>query len=82
MLKKIFKIIRKVVLSFLLLYAYNVFAVSYNMIIPINYFTLGMLFLFDIPGLLSLICIFFISWILVKEFWDVWYFRKRTKKSL
>lgn len=60
MLKKVFKIIRKIVLSFLLLYTYNVFAVSYNMIIPINYFTLGMLFLFDIPGLLSLICIFFI----------------------
>jgi len=61
MLKKIFKLIQRVVVSLLLLYTYNVFAVSYNMIIPINLFTLGMLFLFDIPGLLSLIFIFFLA---------------------
>ena len=61
LIKKIFKIIQRLVLSFLLLYAYNVFAVSYNMTIPMNYYTLGMLLLFDIPGLLSLIFIFFIA---------------------
>lgn len=57
---KIFKIIKKLVIGFLLLYTYNVFAVSYNMTIPINYYTLGILILFDIPGLLSLIFIFFV----------------------
>ncbi len=61
MLKKIIKLIQKIVISFILLYAYNVFAVSYNMVIPINYYTLGMLILFDIPGLVSLICIFFVA---------------------
>lgn len=61
LIKKIVKIIKKIVFSFLLLYTYNVFAVSYNMMIPINYYTLGMLFLFDISGLVSLICIFFFA---------------------
>jgi len=61
MFKGLFTIIKKVVVSLLLLYTYNVFAVSYNMIIPINFFTLGTLFLFDIPGLMSLIFIFFLA---------------------
>lgn len=61
LIKKIVKIVKKLVFSFLLLYTYNVFAVSYNMMIPINYYTLGMLFLFDISGLVSLICIFFFA---------------------
>lgn len=61
LIKKIIKIVKKLVFSFLLLYTYNVFAVSYNMMIPINYYTLGMLFLFDISGLVSLICIFFFA---------------------
>ena len=59
MLKKIFKVFQKMFVSLLLLYTYNVFAVSYNMIIPINIFTLGVLFSFDFFGLVSLIFIFF-----------------------
>lgn len=61
MFKALFKIIKRVVVSLLLLYTYNVFAVSYNMIIPINIFTLGTLFLFDISGLMSLIFIFVLA---------------------
>lgn len=60
LLKKIIKVIRRIVISFLLLYTYNIFAVSYNMVIPINCYTLGMLLFFDISGLVSLILIFFI----------------------
>lgn len=60
LIKKLIRVIRRIVISFLLLYTYNVFAVSYNMVIPINLYTLGMLLFFDISGLVSLICIFFV----------------------
>lgn len=59
MIKKIFWLIKKVVLSFIFLYSLNLFVNSLNILIPINIFTIGTVTFLGIPGLLSLIVMFF-----------------------
>lgn len=62
MLKRIFLIIKKIILSVLLIYAYNKLALPLNVVIPINIVTVLMVFICGIPSILvlvlfSLICI-------------------------
>ena len=62
MLKRIFLIIKKIILSVLLIYAYNKLAFPLNVVIPINIVTVLMVFICGIPSILvlvlfSLICI-------------------------
>lgn len=56
------KILKKIILSFFLLYWFNNIGINFNLIIPINIITLSIVFLCDIPGLavliLSLIVLF------------------------
>ncbi len=56
MLTKIFKVFKRILLSFFMLYGYNVLTPS-AALIPINIFTVLVLALFEIPGLLFLIVI-------------------------
>ena len=60
MLKKIIAVLRKVVVAFLLLYGLNYFISSLHVYIPINVITVGVVTLLGIPGLSSLIILFFI----------------------
>ena len=53
-MKKLLKYIKKIVLSFLLLFFYNLFLNSFNLSIPINFMTLGIVFIFDFPGMIIL----------------------------
>lgn len=57
MLKKIFNTIKKIILSSFLLYGYNLIAVSFGIIIPINMITVGILTILGYPSLFSLILI-------------------------
>ena len=57
-MKKIVIIIKKVLFSILLLYTYNKIAVSFNLMIPINVITIGLLTFFDIPGIILLVIIY------------------------
>ena len=57
MLKKIFVVIKKIVFSSFLLYGYNLLAVPLNIIIPINFFNIGIISVLGIPALFSLIFI-------------------------
>ena len=57
-MKKIINILKKVIFAIVLLYTYNLIAVSYNLIIPINIFTIGIVSLLDIPGMFTLLAIF------------------------
>ena len=57
MLKKIFKIIKKFILSIFLLYGYNLIGQSLGMIIPINIYTVLLITFFGLPALLALIFI-------------------------
>ena len=62
MLKKIFNIIKKIIVAVLFIYGYNKLALPLNVIIPINVITVLMVALCGIPSILmlilfSLICI-------------------------
>ena len=55
MLKFIFKIIKRIVFSSFLLYAYNLIVQPIGLIIPINIFTVGAIAILGVPALLALI---------------------------
>ena len=55
MIPFIFKLIKKVIFSSILIYSFDVFAPSLNIVIPINFFTILLVVLFDIPAMLCLI---------------------------
>lgn len=57
MLKKIFIVIRKITVSFFLLYAYNLIIQPLNLMIPINVITVLSIAILGVPALLSLIFI-------------------------
>lgn len=56
MLNKFFKIIKKIIVSFFMLYGYNVI-VPATAIIPINIITIILMTIFGLPALLILIVI-------------------------
>jgi len=56
-MKKIFKLLKKVVFSALLLYGYNVIASPLNVIVPINFINIGAMTILGIPALFALIFI-------------------------
>ncbi|MEG2351112.1 MAG: pro-sigmaK processing inhibitor BofA family protein [Bacilli bacterium] len=55
MFKNILKIILKVIVGMLLLFAYNTFLSSLNLMIPINYVTIAVVSLLDVPGIIGLV---------------------------
>jgi len=57
MIKKISRILKKIVISAFILYGYNLIAAPINLIIPINFITVGLLTIFGFPILFSLIII-------------------------
>lgn len=54
-MKIVIKLIKKVIFSAFLLYGYNLIAVNFNMIIPINICTIGFVSVLGIPSMLALI---------------------------
>ena len=54
-MKNIIMIIKKIILSFVVLYTYNLIAVNFNMVIPINIVTIGLIAFLGTPSLLALI---------------------------
>lgn len=50
--------VKRFVLAALLIYSFNVIAVSLNLVIPINLVTVFLVSLFDIPGLVGLILLY------------------------
>lgn len=57
MLKFIFKVVKRITVSFFLLYGYNIIVQPIGIMVPINIFTIGALTILGIPALLSLIFI-------------------------
>ena len=57
MLKIIYKVIKRIIISSFLLYAYNIIVQPIGLIIPINVFTVGALTILGVPALLALIFI-------------------------
>lgn len=54
-MKKIMNFVKKVIISGFILYGYNLIAVNFNMIIPINFITLGVITFLGAPSLFALI---------------------------
>ncbi len=61
MVKKIVSLVKKFVFAFVLLYGLNLCINSLNVLIPINLFTLGTVTFLGVPGLVSLVAIFFMT---------------------
>lgn len=54
MLKILLKIIRKFIIGIILLFGYNIFLSSLNLLIPINIITILVASFFDVPGVIGL----------------------------
>ena len=54
MFKLVFKVVKKVIIGMLLLFAYNTVLSSLNLMIPINVITIVIASLFDVPGIIGL----------------------------
>ena len=59
--KKLLMLVKKIIFAFLLLYGLNLVTVSLNVLIPINVFTLGTVTILGVPGLVSLVAMFFMT---------------------
>ena len=57
MIRLVFKVVKKIIFGMLLLFAYNTFLSSLNVMIPINIFTILVVGFFDFVGLASLLII-------------------------
>lgn len=51
------KCIKRIIMASFLVYAFNMVAVNFNIIIPINIWTIGFATIFDISGLIILLII-------------------------
>ncbi len=54
-MSKVFKIIKRLLVATLFIYGYNVLSSPLNLLIPLNFLTIGYVSIFGVPGLLSLI---------------------------
>ena len=61
MLKNIFKIFKKLILSILVLYGYNLVMQSFNLNIPINIYTIIIITFFDGMGFLGLVSFYLLN---------------------
>lgn len=57
MIKKMFNILKRIIISAFILYGYNLIITPINLTIPINLITVGLLTVFGIPALFALIII-------------------------
>lgn len=60
-MKKILDLVKKVVLSFVILYGFNTIGINFNLIIPINIITISLITLLGFPALLSLVLLLVIA---------------------
>ena len=54
-MKKVMMLVKRIVMSFFVLYGYNLIAANFNMVIPINIITIGLLTILGVPSLLALL---------------------------
>ncbi|MBP3634864.1 MAG: pro-sigmaK processing inhibitor BofA family protein [Bacilli bacterium] len=61
MLKSILKIIKKIIISIIVLYGYNMVTQSFNLNIPINIITVAIMTIFDGSGFLGLVTFYLLN---------------------
>ena len=57
----ILKILKKIIIGLVLLFGYNTFLSSLNVMIPINIFTIIFSSLFDVTGIIGLVMLYLIN---------------------
>ena len=62
MLKVILNVVKKVIIGMILLFGYNTFLSSLNLMIPINVITIVIASLFDVPGVIGLALFLLLSY--------------------
>lgn len=58
--KFVVKIMKKIIIAFCFIYAFNLIATGLNVIIPLNIITISIVTVLGIPGLIALIVMCFI----------------------
>ncbi len=61
MFKFLFSILKKIVVGMIILFGYNTFLSSLNLMIPINMITIVIVSLFDVPGVIGLVLFLLLS---------------------
>ncbi len=59
-MKKLILIVRKIIFAFLVIYGFDILTCSFNILIPLNIFTISTVSFLGIPGFVSLIVLFFV----------------------
>lgn len=54
-MKKILLVLRKIIMSYIILYGYNLIAINFNMVIPINLITISLITFLGFPSLIALL---------------------------
>ena len=49
------KILKKIIFSIILLYSFNVIAVKFCIVVPINYLTIFLITMLDVPAMIMLV---------------------------
>ncbi|MEG2564094.1 MAG: pro-sigmaK processing inhibitor BofA family protein [Bacilli bacterium] len=60
MFKWVYKCLKKIVFGAFVLYGYNLLAISFDLVIPINVFTVSLVSFLGLPALFALILLFVI----------------------
>lgn len=61
MFKSILKLLRRIVISIIVLYGYNIITQPFNLNIPINIITIGITCIFDTTGFLGLVIFYLLN---------------------
>ncbi len=54
-MKNVLLLMKKIIMSYIILYGYNLIAVNFNMVIPINVITILLITFLGVPSLLALL---------------------------
>lgn len=54
-MKNVLVLMKKMIMSYIILYGYNLIAVNFNMVIPINVITILLITFLGVPSLLALL---------------------------
>jgi len=57
-MKKITQFIKRFILSFFVLYGFNMIVTNFNIVIPINFITVGLMSFLGLPALFSLVLLY------------------------
>ncbi len=59
-MKKLINVVKKVIFAFLLIYGFDILICSFNVLIPLNFFTISTVSILGVPGFAALLVVFFV----------------------